>query len=169
MFLTEQYGINVEYGYAFETCEGAATPTQKKRLSILNAMNTLVQTGKKITQKAMEELTGLSQQLIAHHAKAFQGGWKGLLKKYKSAYIDSNREICIFDKSIDQVFKDWLNCNLLDFVKEVIQYVTDNGFSAFLDLVNQTSLITQGEIWATLLPVFTPELRDDFGDLSTSG
>jgi len=172
-FLSE-YGIKVNFRTAFEATGDIhlASENQARRIAILEGLHTLAQKGMELTQQNLAELLGMSQQLISYHCKAFQGAWRGLVQKYKSIYKDTNRPICIFSEDLDRLIREWLELPLIDLVKEVLEIISTEGFSYLSELIAQTSIFTQAEFWATLLPVFTPEMRsslDDFlPNLSTS-
>lgn len=166
-FLTEEYGIEIEYCYAFEFIPEAGTAAQITRASILECFRKLEIAKTKITQAEIAKMLGITQQAISSHAKAFAGGWKGLLEKYKSTYIDTNRGTCIFDRDLDSQFKEWLKLDVLDFIQGVIEFVAENGFSTFIELLEQTSLLTQSQVYGNLLPLFIPEIREDYDEPST--
>ncbi|HEY9650280.1 MAG TPA: hypothetical protein V6C95_06430 [Coleofasciculaceae cyanobacterium] len=86
----KEYGVKLQTVEAFQICPEAGTAAQITRWKILEATRLITEQGGKLTQTAIAELAGKSQELISKLAKDF-GGWKRF-KKLLLALIEPYRD-----------------------------------------------------------------------------
>jgi hypothetical protein len=156
-----KYGIKVVNRSAFEVIPDAGSAKQKTRELILSAIARLKATNQKITQENISKISTLSQQLIQKHAKAFYGGWKGLIKKYNSAYINPQySSSCNFDPSLDHLFRTWLDLDPIEAIKEFVDILKGGGIKFLKELMDMVSADTKYQVLGLLTPIFCPEIKD---------
>lgn len=157
-WLTDLYGINVINQNAFDLCKGARNAKQKSRFKILEAISSCKKAMLKLTQVNIAKISGLSQQLVNKHCKAFQGGWSALINKYNSPYLNSNSDRCNFNPELDDLFREWLGLDPIEAVQEFIDIIVNQGWEAFKAYINQVSGEIKYRIIGLLTPIFAPDI-----------
>ena len=93
-FLTERYGVKVVSREAVEFCHNAGTTKEQLKANIFGIATALNEAGTKLTQQAIAQALGISQQALQKHLKALWGNWLEVKKFLQLFLYETNRESC---------------------------------------------------------------------------
>ena len=93
-FLTERYGIKVFTRDAAEFCPAAGTTAERLKHGIFDIAKAVKAAGGKLTQQAIANAMGITQQNLSKHLKALWGNWFELKKLLQLYLLDTNRFSC---------------------------------------------------------------------------
>jgi predicted XRE-type DNA-binding protein len=163
-FLRE-LGVQIEYINAFDLCPNAGTETQFTQWKLLESIRQFIQAGKrKLSQAAIAQLLGCSQQNVSQHLKAMgvtltqiRESIEARLKNHKSPYKDPNRVTCENNSQNwlkDPMWRSWLGLDCWQTIEQVLSPIQTIGWQEFrrnfLDLFPDAIAV---QICASLLPL----------------
>ncbi|MEB3311096.1 MAG: hypothetical protein VKJ02_12750 [Snowella sp.] len=134
-----EYGIKITVKSAFEIDPNAGTETQCTRLQIVNAAQSLLVNGAKVTQTAIAKVLGMTQQAISKTLtdSGVNVSWiveklnKTLPNGYTTgAYKDSIRPSCI-TQELYKLFADFFQLDPLELLRDALDTIKERGFEHF--------------------------------------
>ena len=166
----KQYGIKVCSVEAFQLCPEAGTPAQITRWKILEASRTIKEQGGKLTQVAIAEVAGKSQELISKLAKEF-GGWqqmKKLLLALLQPYRGSNNFSALTQEErwlAESYLPSLLQESPEVAVEEIGQMIRAVGVRRFLRMLTAATPQTQARLLRWVLQALPVKLQLDLPSL----
>lgn len=103
----EHLGCQVQTIHAAQIDPKLGTESQYRRFMMGQVALELVRTGKDLTQKAIAETLGKSQQAVAKMVKGFAGGWQGFRDRIQP-YLNSPTKAGLYFQESDAEFDEWL-------------------------------------------------------------
>lgn len=162
----KEYGVKLQTVEAYQICPEAGTAAQITRWKIKEAARIIIEQGGKLTQTAIGEKIGKSQELISKISQDF-GGWKRL-KKLLLALLQPYRDGNNFSGLSEE--ERWLAESYLPAVfaespevaaEQLGQLIRTQGWGRFLLIVTAASPQTQARVLGLIfqaLPQCLPEL-----------
>ena len=156
-----QYGINVINRHAFEITPEAGTKKQYSKWKTLIALRSLVNSGEKITQKAVAKLAGLSQNYVSELMNTWKGGGWRFFKKISESLGKSSRTSDNFwDKFNPQheaCIREWLEIDPLDAVEELAEIILNHDWATYKQYAECYSGDFLSTAWGILARLILPE------------
>lgn len=175
-YLLDYYpGAKLIRSDAFYVTPEAGNASQQTRWQILQGIKQLVDAGVKVTQEAIAQTVGISQELISKTAKQF-GGWKSL-KKLLLLLLDvlyRNSNNFFRDLSDDELWmaNEYLPLLKLDVeehgqtiqnvVETVIHIAQSYGWQVLRRVLLHTTIETRVFLFTALISVLPPEVQEVF-------
>jgi|GEM_PF-6892199 len=156
-----QYGINVINRHAFEITPEAGTKKQYSKWKTLIALRSLVNSGEKITQKAVAKLAGLSQHYVSELMNTWKdGGWR-FFKKISESLGDFSRTsdnfLDKFQPKEEVSIRKWLEIDPLNAVEELAKIIINKDWVTYKAYVDCYSGHFISTAWGILARLILPE------------
>jgi transcriptional regulator with XRE-family HTH domain len=176
-FLKEELpGVILEEVPAFLICHQAGTQAQINRWKILEAVGSLVETGRKlanVTQKQVAEITQVTQSRISQIAAKF-GGWKAL-KRILATLLEVNNSDANNSKSLadDEL---WIAQTYLplacdepseEAINEVVNVYQTQGSRVFLRLLAAMPIASQAKLLSLIVEALPQESWELISEAAT--
>ncbi len=156
-----QYGINVINRHAFEITPEAGTKKQYSKWKTLIALRSLVNSGEKITQKAVAKLAGLSQHYVSELMNTWKdGGWRFFKKISESLGNFSRTSDNFLDKfqpKEEVSIRKWLEIDPLNAVEELAHIILNQDWVTYKAYAECYSGHFISTAWGILARLIFPE------------
>ncbi|BDA71539.1 hypothetical protein CAL7716_057050 [Calothrix sp. PCC 7716] len=176
--LAELTSVNFERIEAVSITPLSGTVGQQTKWLLASAYKQLVENGKKVTQAAIAEIVGITQERVSQISKEL-GGWKALKELLVLLLTANNSETNNFEPSNEdliwatQQYLPILVSNLDNLpanqvVVQVLELVGAYGWSCFTQMVASQVPQIKASLLAYLIEVLPSEIRAVFVNLATT-
>ena len=157
---------------AFSVTPDAGTPYEQNKWVILQAVRQIIESGEKLTQKAIAKTANMTQGRISQIASEF-GGWakfKTILFALLKGLSNGANATSVQDVETQWLAKTYLpllaenpdNHPSVEIVKLVGALLLVYRHKMFCAILRETSIQTKATILGHLFRLFSPELREEF-------
>ena len=157
---------------AFSITPLAGTPYEQNKWIILQAVRQIIDSGEKLTQKAIAKTANMTQGRISQIASEF-GGWakfKTILFALLEGLSNGANATRVQDVEISWLAKTYLpllaenpdNHSSVEIVKEIGALLLVYRHKMFCAILRETPIQTKATILGYLFRLFSPELREEF-------
>ena len=149
-------GCQVNVIHAAQINPKFGTDSQYRRFRLGQIAKEVLETGHKLTQAAIAQVSGTTQQAVQQMCKAFPGGWKAFRREIQGSLIKPTKGALYFDSNAHQL-DDWQGFTPLTAVTIIAPLLQSQDFAAIKSLIEDATPSKKMWVQAIALNLFALE------------